>query len=239
MADYDRERSELHLKVIYAGARGAGKSASLQTIARTASRHGKVVEPPEASQAAGLVEHVQLKLGRVFGRHTAFAHVLALPGGALAPTTRLLLRSADAVVFVVDASPGRDRDNAQALEALEAALRREGRDLWSLPLAFQWNKRDRVTGAVGPADKPRLCRGRPFVSTRADRGDGVVTVFQRVCLPALRRAGEAHGLVAGARAVASLPSARAEAAAAAEDPARPRVFGRLFERARAMFARPA
>lgn len=235
MADHDRERDELHLKVIYAGPRGAGKSASLQAIAKMATRHGRAVDPPQAAQAAGLVEHVQLQLGRVFGRHTAFAHVLALPaGGALAPTTRLLLRSADAVVFVADASPGRERDNAQALEHLEAALRREGRDLWSLPLAFQWNKRDLGDPSLGPADKPRLCRGRPFVSTRADRGDGVVTVFQRVCLPALRRAGEAHGLAPGARA-AGAP--RPAEAAEAVDPARPHVLGRLFERARAMFAR--
>lgn len=245
MADYDRERGELHLKVLYAGPPGSGKTSSLEVIRRTAAKHGRA-QPPDARYAPELLEHVQLELGRVFGRHAAVAHLVALPGGrVLDPTTHHLLRTADAIVFVADATPGRAEDNARALSALEADLRREGRHLWDLPLVFQWNKRDRLQRQAPEA--PALCRGRPCVPSQATRGEGVVTAFQRVCLPALRAAGDEHELSPTRRLPRPRPprDPRDPVAAAADDvegeptsgddPSRTRVFARLLGRARAIF----
>lgn len=261
MADYDHDRGELHLKVIYAGPPRSGKSRSLEALFRAAAKHGRTAEVDCSGAARGeLVEHVELRLGRVFGRHTAVAHVVVLPAGdALDSTTRLLLRSADAVVFVADATPERREDNARALEALDGALRREGRDLWSLPLVFQWNKRDLGPERPG-AERGGLARGRPCFDSLATRGDGVVTAFQRVCLPALRNAGELHGIAPGSRRVVASekaltatcvddlprhapspfhveprPAGDQAAAVATAEPPRTRVITRLLDRARAIF----
>lgn len=245
MADYDRERGELHLKVLYAGPPGAGKSTSLEVIGRMAAKHGRTQEP-DARYASELLEHVQLELGRVFGRHAAVAHVIALPAGkVLDPTVHLLLRSADAIVFVADATPGRAEDNARALAGLEADLRRERRDLWDMPLVFQWNKRDLLQRQA--PESPALCRGRPCVPSHAVRGEGVVTAFQRVCLPALRAAGEELELsptrrVARPRVqrdprdpVAAAVDEIERGDVPAEDASRARVLTRLLGRARAIF----
>ncbi len=248
MADYDRERGELHLKVLYAGPSGSGKSTSLEVIGRTAAKHGRT-QAPDTRYVPELLEHVQLELGRVFGRHAAVAHVIALPGGkVLDPTVQHLLRTADAIVFVADATPGRAEDNARALAALEADLRREGRDLWAMPLAFQWNKRDLLQRR--PPDAPALCRGRPCTPSHAARGEGVITTFQRVCLPALRAAGEEHDL-SPTRRVRRLGAQRGDPrdavgaalaevvrdheAPSEEDGSRTRVFARLLGRARSIF----
>lgn len=212
MADFDRDRGELHLKVIYAGPPRSGKSRSIEALFRAAAKHGRTAEVGcDSAQTGELVEHVQLRLGRVFGRHTAVAKVVALPSGdTLDATARLLLRSADAVVFVADATPERRQENARALEALDGAMRREGRDLWSLPLVFQWNKRD-LADAPG-AERGGLANGRPCFESQATRGDGVVTAFQRVCLPALRNAGELHGIAPGSRRVVATTKALATTA---------------------------
>jgi hypothetical protein len=203
MSDFDRARGALHLKIVYAGPARAGKSTSLGIVARAAARHGRAETAVSRGEAPGLLEQLTLRLGRAFGPHSAFAHLEVLPSGAaLEPTQRALLRAADAIVFVGDASPGRAGDNAAALEALDEELRREGRDLWALPLVFQWNKRD-LTGGPPPSGPDSISRGRPVIETLAVRGDGVVTALQRVCLPALRRAGQEHGLLprpAGAEA---------------------------------------
>lgn len=245
MADFDRERRELHLQVLYAGPPGSGKSTSLEVIRRAAAKHGRA-QPPDAGDAPAL-EHVQLALGRVFGRHTAVAHLFAPSGGrVLDPTARRLLRSADAVVFVADATPGRAEDNARALSALEAELRREGRDLWDLPLVFQWNKRDLLQRRA--PDAPPLCRGRPCIPTLALKGEGVVTAFQRVCLPALRAAGEEHDIAPTRRTArprsqrdprdpvaAAVDELERESVSVGADAPRPPVLARLLGRARAMF----
>lgn len=251
MADYDRIRGELHLRVLYAGPPRSGKSTSLEVICRTAAKHGRTVEAPDPRHAPPLLEHVQLELGRVFGRRAAFAHLVALPGGkVLDPTVQHLLRTVDAIVFVADATPGRAEDNARALTALETDLRREQRDLWALPLAFQWNKRDLLQRQA--PERPTLCRGRVCVPSQASRGEGVVTAFQRVCLPALRAAGQEHGLAPLSSATARTRRSRDPVGAAVdatgavgtsddghagepEDPSRTRVFARLLGRARSMF----
>jgi mutual gliding-motility protein MglA len=261
MADYDRDRGELHLKVIYAGPPGSGKSRSLEALFRAAAKHGRTTEV-DCDAKVELVEHVQMRLGRVFGRHNAVAHVVVLPAGeTLDATSRLLMRSADGVVFVADATPARHEDNARALEDLDEAMRREGRDLWSMPLVFQWNKRD--LGEASGSDRGALSRGRPCYDSQATRGDGVVTAFQRVCLPALRNAGETHGIAPGSRRVVAAgkvmgtpacdaPAREAPQALRAETldrhqaptrvdatpsqgVVRPPVITRLLDRARAMF----
>lgn len=237
MAEYDRERGDLHLRVLYVGPPRSGKSSSLEVIGRTAARHGRT-QPPDARYAPELLEHVQLELGRVFGRHGAIAHVIAVPGGrVLDATTRHLLRTADAIVFVADATPGRAEDNARALSALEDDLLREGRALWDLPLVFQWNKRDLLQRH--PSGSPALCRGRPCIPSQAARGEGVMTAFQRVCLPALRAAGDEHQLSPRRPAQRDPVAAGVDATErdqVAEDSARDtRVLARLLGRAKAMF----
>lgn len=234
MADFDRAEGELHVKVLYAGPARSGKSTSIRVLAQEAARHGRTIgNLPVASNASGgLMERLQVCLGRVFGRYTAYVHVVIAPSGAaLEPTHRHLLRTCDAVVFVADANASRDQDNRRALAILEADLKREGRDWRSIPLVIQWNKRDQAdAGADGP--RRSFAGTHPVVDTVATRTAGVIAAFQRACLPAVRRAGDAHGL-----ALRRGPAAPEPVVVTADAPASgSHVIGRLFDRARALFA---
>lgn len=232
MADFDRERGELHIKVLYAGPAKAGRTTSLEVLAREGTKHGRTLMC-QLDQAP--LEHVQLGLGRVFGRYTAFVHAVAVPSGAaLDPTHRYVVRSCDAIVFVADADPQRVQDNLRALTSLEADLRREGRGRGAVPIVFQWNKRDRGQDGAAAERRVGLVGSHPVVETVATRGEGVTAAFQRACLPAIRSAGEHHGL--GTRRV---PRPAGTSGAPSSAAAEPHALGRLLARARALFRSPA
>ncbi len=80
-----------------------------------------------------------------------------------------LLRSAVALVFVIDSQCERLEANATALQCLRADLRLCGRDLDRIPTVFQLNKRD-LPSAVGAEELSRRfsterCIHLPTVAT--------------------------------------------------------------------------
>jgi mutual gliding-motility protein MglA len=193
MSEFDPERSELRLSITYAGPMGSGKSASIQALAQAAAQHHRLITTPSPDDPS---ERMVMRLGRVFGRYTATACLRSI-----SPFTGKI-GAIDGIVFVADATPLRAQDNERALEALAIMLRREGRDLWKIPIVFQWNKRDLRGGVVEEVRRcsaggahDALCRGNPCLDTNAARGSGVQAAFQRLALPVMRRAGIEHALV--------------------------------------------
>ena len=94
------------------------------------------------------------------------------------------LEGADGVVFVADSQRVRHYANVAAMEALTAAVTRQGRTLAAMPLVLQYNKRDlpdilpvtELDAALNPD-------GRPYFGAVAPTGQGVFDTLKTVVTP--------------------------------------------------------
>jgi len=85
---------------------------------------------------------MQLEMGKI-GGFTPRINLYTVPGQVRYATTRkIVLRGADAVVFVADSSPFKIRENIYSWRQLFDHLRTLKIDPETIPIVIQWNKRD-------------------------------------------------------------------------------------------------
>jgi hypothetical protein len=178
----DAEGKRLDSRVVVCGPAHAGKSAWLKQVC-AASGGAQTVQ--SVGDEPGGVPHELLwvELGEIRGYTTRF-HLTAAAGTPdEREHRRMLLQHVDGIVFVADATPGRDRDNAAAFSELETLLGDWGTPLAGMPLVVFVNKRD-LPGAVsvdeiarqlGKTDSQLALQGGS-----ASTGDGVLDSFKAI-----------------------------------------------------------
>src|SRR5262245_554349 len=102
--------------------------------------------------------------------------VVAVPGQApYAATRRLVMRGTDAVVFVANSAADRLDENRSSFAEMCENLKAIGRDPETLPLVFQYNKRD--LPEIASVEQLSLAlnkRRAPELEAVAFRGEGVL-----------------------------------------------------------------
>lgn len=128
------------MKVAIAGAPGSGKLSILDGIA---ARYGAV--PPREHEIGELhvhraswIDHDILGEGRALHVSLVTLHG-KVPYNA---AEELLVREADAVVFVLDVAPDRLKEAWEALLRVSDNTQRNGYELRSIPLALQYHRAD-------------------------------------------------------------------------------------------------
>lgn len=177
------------VQIVYCGPLGSGKTTNLRRLAarlldRFRSRLMIVDSPTgtgdpaadlSAHQSSHFFDLLPIVLDGDGGRLKL--RLIAVPGHFMyEPTRRLLLRSADGVVFVADSNLPFEENHASFAE-LRSSLRENGRAPDSMPLVVQWNKSDDAGSGTGLLAAQRLLHGRSDVAVIpacADRGVGVV-----------------------------------------------------------------
>lgn len=102
MAILDRDNNTVVVRVIYDGPPGAGKTTSVKALAGDLA--SSVYSPEERDGRTLYFDWMDCTRGK-FGSYDVRFQVVSVPGQAmLAPRRRLLLETADAVVFVSDTS---------------------------------------------------------------------------------------------------------------------------------------
>ena len=138
-----------------------------------------------------MFDFVPLTLGQLHGFTLRFG-VYSVPGQIFyAATRRLVVRGADAIVFVADSQEARFEANVESAENLEADLREHYGDPALVPCVMQYNKRD----CAEPVPLARLQRalnpkGWPEFEAIATRGFGVETtgrMAMRLAVRAIRQ----------------------------------------------------
>ena len=175
---------EINAKLVYYGAGLSGKTTNLEAIyeAVPETSRGKMVSMKTQSDRTLFFDLLPLDLGEIMGFKTRFL-LYTVPGQVFYNATRkLVLKGADAVVFVADSGPDKMDENKESLGNLRTNLQEYGLKLDEIPWVLQYNKRDlpnaisleQLNAELNPDGKV------PYFESVAMKGTGVFETFRGV-----------------------------------------------------------
>ena len=167
----------VQLKVVYYGPAVCGKTTNLQMLhAAALGRHrGELITVNSQQERTILFDLLPLRGIGFHGFDVRF-QVVAVPGQATyAPTRRLVMRGTDAVVFVANSAADRLEENVASLAEMNENLKANSIDAKTIPLVFQYNKRDLPDVlSVEQLSMALNARREPELEAVALRGVGVL-----------------------------------------------------------------
>ncbi len=170
-------------KVVYYGPGLCGKTTNLQYIhgKMNPESRGKLLSLATETDRTLFFDFLPMNLGKIRGFHVRF-QLYTVPGQVYYNATRrLVLKGADAVVFVADSQKEMLGKNLESLENLNENLRANGLDPDTIPLVIQYNKRDLPNiMEIGELNGAINLRDVPFQSAIAVTGEGVLETFKLV-----------------------------------------------------------
>lgn len=183
MVELNHRDRTIKIKIVYYGPPLGGKTTNLQVLHQhaLASRRGEMVSINSAQDRTILFDLLPLKAAGFRGFDLR-VQLLAVPGQAMyAATRRLVLKGADALVFVANSATDRWEENIQSFREMTQNLLAHQLDPASLPLVLQYNKRDlpHVT-SVEFMDRTLNARRIDVIQAVALRGEGVLETFTAV-----------------------------------------------------------
>ena len=175
---------EINGKLVYYGAGLSGKTTNLESIYEAVpdSSRGKMVSMKTQSDRTLFFDLLPLDLGEIMGFKTRFL-LYTVPGQVFYNATRkLVLKGADAIVFVADSEVGKMEENRESIANLRANLAEYGLNLDQIPWVIQYNKRDlpnvytleELNAELNPGGRV------PFFEAVATQGKGVFETFRGI-----------------------------------------------------------
>src|SRR6266850_1522059 len=175
---------EINAKLVYYGAGLCGKTTNLESIYEAVpdTSRGKMVSMKTQSDRTLFFDLLPLDLGEIMGFKTRFL-LYTVPGQVFYNATRkLVLKGADAIVFVADSEVGKMEENKESLANLRANLAEYNLNLDLIPWVIQYNKRDlpniytcdELNAELNPGGKV------PFFEAVAKDGKGVFETFRGI-----------------------------------------------------------
>jgi signal recognition particle receptor subunit beta len=175
---------EINAKLVYYGAGLSGKTTNLEAIYEAVpdSSRGKMVSMKTQSDRTLFFDLLPLDLGEIMGFRTRFL-LYTVPGQVFYNATRkLVLKGADAIVFVADSEVGKMEENRDSLANLRANLAEYKLSLDEIPWVIQYNHRDlpnvytldELNQELNPGGKV------PFFEAVAVQGKGVFETFRGI-----------------------------------------------------------
>jgi signal recognition particle receptor subunit beta len=183
MVDINHKERSIRVKLVYYGPAVGGKTTNLKLLHERAlsPRRGQFVSVNSMQDRTILCDLLPLRSGGFRG-HELKLQLVAVPGQAMyAATRRVVVKGADGVVFVANSASDRWQENLQSLQEMVANLALHRVDPLTIPLAFQYNKRD-LPEVIELAVLSRALNGRraPEFPAVATRGEGVLETFSSI-----------------------------------------------------------
>ena len=174
---------EINCKLVYYGPGLGGKTANLQWIYdhTGAAQKGKMISLATETDRTLFFDFLPIDLGTVRGFKTRI-HLYTVPGQVFYEASRkLILKSADGVVFVADSQEERLDANLETLDNLREHLKEHKLDFNTIPYVLQLNKRD-LPGilSVEELSKHLRVKGEPVIEAVAITGQGVFETLREV-----------------------------------------------------------
>jgi signal recognition particle receptor subunit beta len=181
---------EISFKIVYYGPGMSGKTTNLVHIHKNLrpDRKGELVMLDTEEERTLFFDFFPLELGQVEGFSVRF-NMYTVPGQSYYEASRkLVLDSADGVVFVVDSQAGRLQENLDAYAQLLEQLDSLGMDSRSFPVVLQYNKRDcEDLIPLGTLESKFKLNGIPVFESVAQKGKGVMETVRTVTQMVVRR----------------------------------------------------
>jgi signal recognition particle receptor subunit beta len=221
MVQINFANKEIQCKVVYYGPGMSGKTTNLEVVHKKAPNNskGELTSIATEGDRTLFFDFMPLDLGNIAGIKTKF-QLYTVPGQVYYNSTRkLVLQGVDGVVFVVDSQAEKIEENIEAMENLKANLREYGRDVTSIPVVIQYNKRDLPTAMPVEELNRRLNpMGCTTFEAVASTGEGVFPTLKALAslvLESINREKQGGiGSEAQTAAVAAAAAARSVPAAA-------------------------
>ena len=183
MTSIDYAAREITAKVVYYGPGLCGKATNLEWIYSKTNPGARGRLPSLAAEHDPTLQFyfLPLELGTVRGFKTRF-HLYSVPNLIFhAPQRRLIMEGVDRAVFVCDSQEERLEANLASWHEFESFIAQLRHGSASLPLVFQYNKRDLLNAMAIETINSRLnAIGAPIVEAVAVRGEGVFESLKAV-----------------------------------------------------------
>ncbi len=174
---------EINAKIVYYGPGVSGKTTNLEFIHEKtpANAKGKMVSMKTQTDRTLFFDFLPLELGEINGYRTRFL-LYTVPGQVYYNATRkLVLKGADAIVFVADSARNKLDENLESLRNLEQNLNEHGMTLDEIPWVIQYNKRDLADVVpVAELDARLNPLKKPSFEAVANKGTGVYETFHGI-----------------------------------------------------------
>lgn len=180
---------EINCKIVYFGPSMSGKTTNLQYIYSQShpDGKGKMISLQTDQERTLFFDFLPLALGTLRGFKIRF-HLYTVPGQSYYDASRkLILRGVDGIVFVSDSQVTRMEANLESFAILRENLEEQGYEIDSIPLVFQYNKRDLPNVCpISEMAKVLNPRGLPSFSAVASNGSGVLETLKSLSKLILR-----------------------------------------------------
>lgn len=195
MALINYSSKEITLKIVYYGPGLSGKTTNLQHLhskISTASK-GKLISLATETDRTLFFDFMPVTLGKI-GEFTMRFQLYTVPGQVRYNATRkLVLKGADAVVFVADSQDALREQNIESFENMLENLKANNLDPEEIPTVLQYNKRDLdEILSVEELDSDLNAAGHETVEAEAINGKGVDETFQLVTRLLMRHIAMKH-----------------------------------------------
>ncbi len=183
MVLFNYASKEITAKIVYYGPGLGGKTTNLQYIHEKMNpdTRGKLLSLATETDRTLFFDFLPVNLGEIRGFTVRF-QLYTVPGQVYYNATRkLVLKGADAMVFVADSQREMLEKNLESLENMKENLILNDLDPETAPFVIQYNKRDLPDIMdVDELHRELSYRDVPFNAAVAIRGEGVLETFKLV-----------------------------------------------------------
>ncbi len=176
MVLFNYSGKEINAKVVYYGPGLSGKTTNLEHVYDKMAAHlrGKMVSMKTKSDRTLFFDFLPIEGGEIAGFDVRFL-LYTVPGQVYYNATRkLVLKGADAIVFVADSQSDELPANRESLNNLRENLKEYGKTLDDIPWVIQYNKRDLESALpVEKLEEELNPNSVPHFEGVATNGDGV------------------------------------------------------------------
>lgn len=211
MVQINFAQKSVTVKIVYYGPGMSGKTTNLEVVHQRApeSNKGDLTSISTDGDRTLFFDFMPLDLGTVAGMRTQF-QLYTVPGQVYYNSTRkLVLQGVDGVIFIADSSASMMEENLESLRNLEENLREYGKDIETIPMVIQYNKRDLPDALSVEELESKINRfGAPSFEGIASSGQGVFPTLKSLAANVLDTIHEQTGAAGSARPMsASTPAA--------------------------------
>jgi len=183
MVLFNHATREMTAKIVYYGPGLSGKTTNLMVIfdKLDPSQKGKMLSLATKTDRTLFFDLLPVDIGKV-GAFNLKIQLYTVPGQVFYNETRkLVLRGADAVVFVADSQPAMVEATRESFANLMENLQENNIDPNDTPMVIQYNKRD-LPGVLPVEQLAEALgfEGYPYTEASAIKGEGVMETFHLI-----------------------------------------------------------